>query len=88
MPKKTFNIGECSYYGRWRIEIKKEEITLTGMDWDTRKVERVKKFTVADVHTGDMEYYIAAEVATSYWASMMLEWVNKHVPKKENAHAW
>jgi hypothetical protein len=80
MPQKTFNIGERSYYGRWKIEVKGDRIIVTGMDWDTRKVEATREFTVEDAHSGDLEFYLT-DISTCYHAGEMMKWVKKHIPE-------
>lgn len=85
--KKTFNIGEESYYGRWKIEIGKEAILVTGMDWDTRRIERQDSFTFADIPNGRLENHLW-EMSTSYYASTMMEWVNEKVPPREIKSLW
>ena len=75
--EETFDIGEYALYGRWKVEIEDESITLTGMDWDTRKVERVKKFTTQDVVSGDLECYLASEITTSFYAGEIVKWIRE-----------
>jgi len=88
MPQKTFNIGEYSYYGRWKIEIKGEAIVVTGMDWYTRKVRQTDTFTKDDANNNRLWNHLES-ISTVHWADKMMAFVHKHVPKKEvGFHAW
>jgi len=84
MPQKTFNIGESSYHGRWKIEVKGEKIIVQGIDWDTRKVEATKEFSFDDAYSHDLEWYLT-EQSTSYYAGTMMEWVKEHIPEQKNS---
>lgn len=94
MPKKTFNIGECSYHGRWKIEIEKKSIVVTGIDWDTKKEMETNTFMLEDVDNGKLETHLWS-VSTSYWADTMMDWVREAVksnpdyaPRKQYDGLW
>ena len=82
MPQKTFNIGERSYYGRWKIEIKGEAIVVQGIDWETRKVEVERHFTTNDIGNYELENYLT-DISTVYWAGEMMKWVKSKAEWKE-----
>lgn len=83
MPQKTFNIGECSYYGRWKIEIKGDSIIVTGIDWDSRKVMQTDTFTLASVNNYELENHLT-DISTVYYAEQMMKWVKKQLEKNPN----
>ena len=82
MPQKTFNIGESSYYGRWKIIIKGNAITVQGIDWDTRKVERTDTFSTADIGNHGLEMHLS-DMSTCYFAGEMMKWVRSKVDIKD-----
>ena len=84
MPQKTFDIGECSYYGRWKIEVKGKKIIVQGIDWDTRKVETTKEFSFDDAYSNELEGYLT-EQSTSYYVGKMMEWVKDHIPEQKSS---
>lgn len=75
---KTFNIGEYSYYGRWKLVINfsKRLIYVYGIDWNTQFVNENRNFTF-DEDIQLREYLIS--VSTHYYGTTMMEWVNKNI---------
>jgi len=87
MTQKTFNIGESSYYGRWQVKIDGEKITVNGIDWDTRKIERTDKFTTDDIDNFNLERHLT-EMSTCYYAGQIMEWVKSKVNWKQKGGFW
>ena len=81
MATKLFKIGESSYYGKWRITIKGDNITVQGIDFKTNEVQEETSFTASEAE--DLERLLT-EVSTSYHADKMMEFVKKHIniPRK------
>jgi len=76
MAKKTFNIGESSYFGRWQIEIKDETIVVRGIDWDSKEVRQIDTFTLSDIPNNRLSNHLI-DMSTVYYGGQMMDWVRK-----------
>ena len=47
MATKTWKIGEYSNFGIWKVNISKTKIMIQGIDYDTKKVEEQKTFSIS-----------------------------------------
>ena len=84
MPKKTFKIGEESYYGKWQLEVKDEIVIVKGIDWDTGKVCREDVFSMREVNNFDLEHHLI-EMSTFYHGQKMMDWVKEHIKVQERS---
>jgi hypothetical protein len=77
---KLFKIGESALYGKWRLTLKGNTLTVEGIDYFTNKVEA--GFNTNLTETGmvpELRRYLEA-VSTIYWADTMLEWLESVYP--------
>lgn len=73
MATKLFKIGESSYYGKWRLTVKKNIVEVEGIDYFTNEVKESKSFN----EWRKLRDYLE-EVSTFGWADTMMDWVDKH----------
>ena len=75
---KLFKIGESCYYGKWRLTLVVNRVTVTGIDYFTNDVMDEKDFYLPDDELALQNYL--EEVSTIGWADEMIKWVKKVYP--------
>ena len=71
---KLFKIGECAYYGKWRITIRPDEIITEGLDFYKNTLEERHVFERNELYT--LHQHLI-NISTCFWGDTMMEWVYK-----------
>jgi hypothetical protein len=76
MATKLFRIGECSYYGKWRLTVKGNTVQAEGIDFESGEVEESEEFVIRDNVMDLRSVHIYLESVSNYgWADKMMKWV-------------
>lgn len=80
---KLFKIGECAYYGKWRVTVKNPlTIIAEGINYGNNMIMISEKFDFSDYKNNAVMYYFE-EVSNFYYAEKINEFIGKAIKKCE-----